>query len=114
MKRRFRKTFVTRSPLLVLIAEPPTQPPAGMHIDRAVGFADCTQTEVVGPADQHAIELLYECLRSCSHHITACATCRVAFKRPSAPEAPAASLPPLPLRLLPGEANQFPGGSCTR
>jgi hypothetical protein len=35
-----------------------------MHIDRAVGFADCTQTKVVGPADQHSIELLYECLRS--------------------------------------------------
>ena len=25
-----------------------------------------------------------------------------------------ASAPPLPLRLLPGGANQFPGGSCTR
>jgi hypothetical protein len=47
----------------------------------------------------------------CSHHITACATCRVAFKRPSTSEAPAASLPPLPLRLLPGGANQFPGGN---
>src|SRR3984893_7275115 len=29
-------------------------------------------------------------------------------------KAPTASLPPLPLRLLPGGANQFPGGSCTR
>src|SRR6516164_7719269 len=64
MKRCFRKTLVTRSPLLVLIAEPPTQPPAGVPIDRAVGFADGTQTKVVGPADQHSIELLYECLRS--------------------------------------------------
>src|SRR5271157_2633756 len=35
-------------------------------------------------------------------------------KRPSTPKAPTASLPPLPLRLLPGGANQFPGGSCTR
>jgi hypothetical protein len=31
-------------------------------------------------------------------------------KRPSTPEASAASLPPLLLRLLPGGANQFPGG----
>jgi hypothetical protein len=38
---------------------------------------------------------------------------RVAM-RPSTPKAPTASLPPLPLRLLPGGANQFPGGSCTR
>ena len=64
MKRHFRETFVTRAPLLVLIAEPPTQPPAGVHIDRAVGFADCTQTKVVGPAEQHSIEFLYECVRS--------------------------------------------------
>src|SRR5207244_12680379 len=35
-------------------------------------------------------------------------------KRPSTSKAPAASLPPLPLRLLPGGANQFPGGTCTR
>src|SRR6266481_1157433 len=32
-------------------------------------------------------------------------------KRPFTPKAP---LPRLPLRLLPGGANQFPGGSCTR
>jgi hypothetical protein len=31
--------------------------------------------------------------------------------RPSTPEAPAASLPPPPLRLLPGGAIQFPGES---
>src|ERR1039457_7055168 len=35
-------------------------------------------------------------------------------KRPSISKAPTASLPPLPLRLLPGGANQFPGGSFTR
>jgi hypothetical protein len=35
-------------------------------------------------------------------------------KRPSTPKAPTASLPPLPLRLLPGGANQFPGGNRTR
>jgi len=35
-------------------------------------------------------------------------------KRPSTPEAPAALLPPLLLRLLPGGANQFPGGSSSR
>src|SRR5713226_5007582 len=33
--------------------------------------------------------------------------------RPSPPEAPAALLPPPPLRLLPGGAIQFPGGSFT-
>jgi hypothetical protein len=38
---------------------------------------------------------------------------RVAM-RPSTSKAPTASLPPLPLRLLPGGANQFPGGSYTR
>jgi hypothetical protein len=35
-------------------------------------------------------------------------------KRPSTPKAPTASLPPLLLRLLPGGANQFPGGNRTR
>src|SRR5690606_11916977 len=35
-------------------------------------------------------------------------------KRPSTPEASAASLPPLLLRLLPGGVNQFPGGTLTR
>src|SRR5512142_2605899 len=35
-------------------------------------------------------------------------------KRPSTPEAPTASFPPPPLRLLPGGANQFPGGAFTR
>ena len=34
--------------------------------------------------------------------------------RNSTSKAPSASLPPLPFRLLPGGANQFPGGSCTR
>jgi len=34
--------------------------------------------------------------------------------RPSAPEASAASLPPLLLRLLPGGTNQLPGGIFTR
>jgi hypothetical protein len=36
------------------------------------------------------------------------------LKRPSTPKAPTDSLPPLPLRLLPGGANQFPGGNFTR
>jgi hypothetical protein len=35
-----------------------------MHIDCAVGFADCSQTKVVGPTDQHPIELLYKYLWS--------------------------------------------------
>src|SRR6266436_8139979 len=36
------------------------------------------------------------------------------LKRPSSSEAPAASSPPPPLRLLPGGANEFPGGNFTR
>jgi hypothetical protein len=35
-------------------------------------------------------------------------------KRPSTPKAPTGLLPPPPLRLLPGGANQFPGGISTR
>jgi hypothetical protein len=42
-------------------------------------------------------------------HVTACTLAR-SPSRPSAPEASAVSLPPLLLRLLPGGANQFPGG----
>src|SRR5580693_7532443 len=38
---------------------------------------------------------------------------RAVAKRPFTPRAPTALLPPLPPRLLPGGANQFPGGSCT-
>src|SRR5450755_3318279 len=38
-------------------------------------------------------------------------TRQVALKRPSTPEASVASLPPPLLRLLPGGANQFPGGT---
>src|SRR5262249_44911139 len=34
-----------------------------MHINRTVGFADGSQTEVVGPADQHPIELFHHRLR---------------------------------------------------
>src|SRR5215469_8842299 len=36
------------------------------------------------------------------------------LKRPPTPEASAASLPPLLLRLLPGGANQIPGGIHSR
>ena len=42
-------------------------------------------------------------------HVTACTLAKSPM-RPSAPEASAVSLPPLLLRLLPGGANQFPGG----
>src|ERR1039458_6629988 len=35
------------------------------------------------------------------------------LQRPSTREASAVSFPPLLLRLLPGGANQFPGGICT-
>jgi hypothetical protein len=42
-------------------------------------------------------------------HVTACTLAKSPL-RPSAPKASAASLPPPLLRLLPGGANQFPGG----
>src|SRR5919204_2867216 len=42
--------------------------------------------------------------------VTACKLAK-SPKRPSTPEASAASLSPLLLRLLPGGANQFPGGT---
>src|SRR5664280_455824 len=45
-------------------------------------------------------------------HVTAC-TLAKSPSRPSTPEASAASLPPLLLRLLPGGATQFPGGTFT-
>jgi hypothetical protein len=44
--------------------------------------------------------------------VTACMLAK-SPKRPSTPEAPAALLPPPPLRLLPGGTNQFPGGTFT-
>src|SRR6266566_175396 len=48
-----------------------------------------------------------------SLHVTACMLAK-SPTRPSTPEAPTASFPPPPLRLLPGGANQFPGGTFTR
>ena len=45
-------------------------------------------------------------------HVTACMIAK-SPSRLSTPEASAASLPPLLLRLLPGGAIQFPGGICT-
>ena len=46
-------------------------------------------------------------------HVTACMLAK-SPKRPFTPEAPTALFPPPPLRLLPGGANQFPGGTFTR
>src|SRR6266699_6750979 len=46
-------------------------------------------------------------------HVTACMLAK-SLTRPSTPEAPTASFPSPPLRLLPGGANQFPGGTFTR
>jgi hypothetical protein len=46
-------------------------------------------------------------------HVTACMLAKSPM-RPSTPKASAASLPPPLLRLLPGGANQFPGGFNSR
>jgi hypothetical protein len=46
-------------------------------------------------------------------HVTACMLARSPM-RPSTPKAPAASLPPPLLRLLPGGSNQFPDGFNSR
>src|SRR5271156_3608646 len=46
-------------------------------------------------------------------HVTACMLAESPM-RPFTPKASAASLPPLLLRLLPGGANQFPGGFNSR
>jgi hypothetical protein len=46
-------------------------------------------------------------------HVTACMLAK-SPRRPSTSEAPTASFPPPPLRLLPGGAIQFPGGTFTR
>jgi hypothetical protein len=46
------------------------QDAAGMLIDRTIGFADCSQTEVVGPAGQHPVKLLHHCLWIQSDRIT--------------------------------------------
>ncbi len=72
----------------------------------------------------HPLRTSHECWRvvSCVIRFEACsaftsvAACTLARspERPSTPNAPTASLPPPPLRLLPSGANQFPGGTCTR
>src|SRR5215831_7787332 len=41
-----------------------------MEIDRTIGFADCSQTEVVGPAGEYPVKFLYHCLRIQSGRIT--------------------------------------------
>jgi hypothetical protein len=55
--------------------------------------------------------LLHQPFKACSAftHVTACMLAESPM-RPSTPKASAASLPALLLRLLPGGANQFPGG----
>jgi hypothetical protein len=46
----------SRSRHLVFMTQPPTQPSAGMLINRPIGSADRSKTEVVRPPIQHLIE----------------------------------------------------------
>jgi hypothetical protein len=46
-------------------------------------------------------------------HVSYGLAVRGAAVQPFTPKAPAVSLPPLPLRLLPAGATQLPGGNCT-
>ena len=64
------------------------------------------------PRNRGACISLFEAC-SAFTHVTACLLAK-SPSRPSTPEASAASLPPPLLRLLPGGANQFPGGTFTR
>src|SRR5438034_8453998 len=69
-----------------------------------------------GPPTKHGVSapaLIVSRPAQRSLHVTACMLAK-SPTRPSTPEAPTASLPSPPLRLLPGGANQFPGGSFTR
>jgi len=65
--------------------------------------------------DSRRVSSCITCFGACTA-FTSVTACKLAKspKRPSTPEASAASLPPLLLRLLPGGANQFPGGIFTR
>jgi hypothetical protein len=66
--------------------------------------------------DQLAGQLLHQIVsRPAQRSLTLRPTdSRSRLVRPFPSEASAASLPPPPLRLLPGGANQFPGGTFTR
>ena len=82
-----------------------------------------------GPMEPYSLELIHQLrpsldprrVGSCITRFGACTAFKfvTAYRlakspeRPSTPEASAASFPPLLLRLLPGGANQFPGGICT-
>src|ERR1700731_2060878 len=85
--------------------------PAGsMKIARSSIFIDCGL-----PCDKarSAPAILFSWPAQRSLTLRPARSRRVAA-RPPTPNAPTASVPPLPLRLLRGGANQFPGGSCTR
>jgi len=59
VQRCLRKPFVRRPHLLVLGTQPLTQPLASVSLYRSVSVADWPKAEVVGPPDQHAVELPY-------------------------------------------------------
>src|SRR6266699_3873780 len=79
------------------------------------GRSDGTRSLVLsingGPPTKHggrAPALIVSRPAQRSLHVTACMLAK-SPKRPSTPEAPTASFPPPPLRLLPGGANPVPG-----
>ncbi len=51
-----RVALVSPAAMPMLATEPLAQPPAGVGVKRTIGFAHRTQAEVVGPADELAIE----------------------------------------------------------
>jgi len=74
--------------------------------------ASCVRLQLKPLPSTGVTRRLRRCLfEACSAftHVTACLLAESPM-RPSTPQASAASLPPPLLRLLPGGANQFPGG----
>ena len=60
VKVRERITPALASPDLVLESEPPAQPHSRVVVERAIGFEGGTDTEVIGPPAQRAVQRVDE------------------------------------------------------